>query len=130
MPCRSDYMEPTGKERRLQETAQLLVYLRQNTKTGDKISNKLRSAASDLYCRVDFVPELCEAIRSLSADDFDRVVYNARDPMSRKLADWWEKHEEADRQRIEEEAAKLRKQAIRQQAIAKLTEEERRVLGL
>jgi hypothetical protein len=130
MPCRSDYLEPTGKERRLQETAQLLIYLRQNTNTGVKISNKLKLAARDPYCSADYVPELCEAIRSLRSEDFDRVVYNARDPISRKLADWWEEHEEADRQRVEAETKKLREDAIRHKAISKLTDEERIILGL
>jgi hypothetical protein len=130
MPCRSDYMEPTGKERRLQETAQLLIYVRKNTKTGVKVDGKLQRAANDIYCTKDYVPELCETLRSLPTEDFERVVYNARDPMSRKLADWWEEHEAADQKRIEAEAQKMREEVIRIQAIAKLTDEEKRILGI
>lgn len=105
MPCRSDYMEPTNKEKRLQETAQLLMYVRSNTKTGVKISNALRSAAGNLYCTKDYVPELCGVIRGLSEEDKDRIMYDGRNPTARKLADWWDEHEEADRVRREAEKA-------------------------
>jgi hypothetical protein len=130
MPCRSDYLEPNHREQLLQEIAQLLIYVRKNTKTGVKVDGKLRRAANDIYCTKDYVPELCATLRALPSEDFERVVYNAREPMSRKLADWWEEHEAADQKRIEAEAQKMREEAIRVQAIAKLTNEEKRILGI
>ena len=66
MPCRSDYMEPNQKERLLQETAQLLIYVRINTKSGIVVDKNLRAAAADQYCRKDYVAALCSAIRGLS----------------------------------------------------------------
>lgn len=124
MPCNSDYMEPTNKERQLQETAQLLIYVRMNSKSGVKVDSKLRSAANDIYCRKDYVSELCSALHALPDDDFERIVYNARDPQSRKLADWWERHEEADRIREAKEAKDRRDEEIRQGLLKKLTREE------
>lgn len=137
MPCRSDYMEPTQKESLLQETAQLLIYVRMNTKSGVKIDDKLKAAARDIYCRRDYVPELCAAMHELTEDQMDRIVYDGRNRDARRLADWWDEHQEADRKRLEadrkrlEEEARQRKQdELRESALAKLTPEEKHALGV
>lgn len=130
MPCRSDYMEPNGKERLLQETAQLLVYVRMNTNSGVNVSNKLKSAARDIYCHQDYVPELCDAIRSLTEEEQARIVYDGRNPDARRLADWWDKHQEADRKRLEEEYRQRQRDELRKKALAKLTPEEVEALGI
>lgn len=128
MPCRSDYMEPNGKERQLQETAQLLVYVRMNTNSGVKVSNKLKSAARDIYCRQDYVPELCAAIRSLTEEEQARIVYDGRNPEARRLADWWDEHQEADRKRLERQYRQNQRNELRKKALAKLTPEEIEVI--
>lgn len=46
------------------------------------------------------------------------------------LAKWWEQHKEVDRQRIAREQAEAERQRKAQEALSKLTEEERRILGL
>lgn len=130
MPCVSDYMEPNGKERRLQQTAQLLMYVRYNTNSGIKVDNKLKRAAADIYCKADYVPELCAAIRALSPEEVDRIVYDGRNPEARKLADWWEEHQAADAERLAKEQREKEEAAARERALAKLTQEERRLLGL
>lgn len=130
MPCNSDYMEPNFREQELQNTAQLLVYVRMNTNSGVKVTEKLRNAANNIYCRDDFVPELCAAIRELTEEQEDKLIYDGRNPQARKLADWWEKHQAADKLREQREAAEARKQALRQSGIAKLTEEEKQALGI
>ena len=33
---------------------------------------------------------LCTLIRNMSEEQRDRIVYNGRDPVSRRLADWWD----------------------------------------
>ena len=106
MPCRSDYMEPNQRERRLQETAQLLGYVL--VETGQDVPGRVADAANNAYCTTDLVPDLCAAIRAMDAATLERVVYNARDRRARRLADWWEEHEEADRQRELAEAMKNR----------------------
>lgn len=130
MPCRSDYMEPNQKEQLLQETAQLLIYVRMNTKTGVKVTEKLKRASQDIYCRQDYVPELCAAIRAMTEEEQSRIIYDGRNPNARKLADWWDKHQEADRKRIEQEQHEREREELREAAIAKLTPEEREVLGI
>ena len=118
MPCRSDYMEPTHTERRLQETAILLGYAL--VEMNQKVTGRVANAANDQYCTTDLVPDLCALIRSMTAEEKDRIVYNARDKRSRQLANWWEEHEAADKAREEKE----RREATRDWAIRRVWEEE------
>lgn len=124
MPCRSDYMEPTNKERRLRETAELLMHVLYNTNTGIKVDSKLKGAARDIHCKEDYVPMLCEVLHSLSTEDFDRLVYNARCPTSRKLADWWDEHLKADAEREKAEESRRNEAAMKESIRSKLTPDE------
>ena len=126
MPCRSDYMEPTQRERLLQETAQLYGYVL--VETGERVPERVANAANDTYCRQDFVSHLCAAITAMDVDTRHRVVYNAHDRTARRLADWWEEHQAADRMRIAREQAELRQQDQYEQVIAKLSDDEIAVL--
>ena len=126
MPCRSDYMEPTHKERLLQETAQLLMYVRDQLKM--QPSTALKAAATNIYCTSDYVSDLCHIIHTMTDDDRERIVYDARNPQSRKLADWWEKHQEADRKREAEEDEAIARQEAYEAVIMKLSDEEIAVL--
>lgn len=130
MGCRSDYLEPNGRERALQEAAQFLLFVRRAVPAAGPVTDLLVRASKDIYCRDDYVPELCTAIKGLSEEDLDRIVYNARDPVSRKLADWWETHQAADRAREAREATDLHQAALRESALAKLTPEEKAALKL
>lgn len=128
MPCNSDYLAPNHREQLLQETAQHLLYLRVSM-GDDFISDNLRRSAKDIYCNTDYVAELCEAIRNLSEEDLNRVVYDGRNPQARKLADWWDKHQEADRKRIQQEQMEIEREQLKKSALAKLTAAERWALG-
>lgn len=128
MGCRSDYLQQTDYEQRLQETAQLLVYVK--NELGLKVGAELTNAAADYYCKADYVPELCNALRDMTAAQVAAVVFNARSKQSRQLADWWEEHQEADRARKAEEAKTRKDNALRKKALAKLTPAERKALGL
>lgn len=131
MGCRSDYMEPTGYEQQIKDTVNHLVYLY-------SVIEKPRTAAlikasKDIYFDTSegdrWVAELCSELRKLDAETFDKVVYNAKVPESRRLADWWEEHEAADKARIAAELAKKAKEESKKTALSKLTEEERSALG-
>jgi hypothetical protein len=119
-------MEPTHKERLLRETA--IFYAYALDALGEEVPDTVYQAASDQYCRVDFVPDLCKLIRNMTEDERDRIVYNPRSKISRGFADWWEEHEEADRKRIAQEQAELSKQDRYEQVIMKLSDEEIAVL--
>ena len=129
MPCNSDYMEPTGKERQLQRTAKLIIFLRH--KTGQPIESWIHSAAENCYCsREDLVPILCADIKALTPSQEEQIVYDAHNKSSRDLASWWEEHQKADRARIREEQKQKRLMQVKQKALAKLSPEERRALEI
>lgn len=128
MPCDSRYLDQTEREKELQRAAKLLVYVR--GKIGKPIDELLSQTAAAYYASVDYVPELCGELCSLSKTQVDEIVYNARDKNSRDLADWWERHESADRQREADEQAKVKKNQLINRAINKLTREELDALGI
>jgi len=128
MPCRSDYMDPTNKEQGLHETAMLLIYVYNRTDT--KVSSKLIKASNDMYCEDDYVQELCTAIRAFSPEQENIIMYDGRNPIARRLADWWSIHLEADNARIDKERQDHKNAIHRQTGIAKLSPEELIALGL
>ncbi len=124
MPCNSDHMNPTGRELEYRRVANLLMYVR--SQLNRAISGDLIRTAENIYAELDFTPELCDELRKLRKrpDLFDKIVYNARDPMSRELATWWEAHFKADEARIQRGEQAERERELRASAEAKLTPEE------
>lgn len=120
MPCDSSYMEANGKEKELSIVACLLDELDEkpipekgwwqgyhprvygNTGIGDKL-----------------VSELCSRLR-----DVDVTKY------SLEMQIWWRDHQEADKKRLEREILDKKLESERAAAIAKLTDYERKLLGL
>ncbi len=128
MPCNSDYMNPTTKESQLQKTAELLVFVLESMKI--KVSEKLKKAANNMYCTDDYVEELCQTLTFLTDSQKELIIYDAHNEMSRELATWWERHQEADKQREQMEKEKARLQRIKEVALSKLTLAEQKALGL
>lgn len=111
MPCRTDYMEPTVQERQQQQAAALLVFAK--GKLGDTVPHSLKVAAeqNDGGGRAlgeRHVEQLCSLIRAMTEQELNDIVYNGRDPMSRKLANWWDEHQVEDEKRIEIEKGRLK----------------------
>lgn len=132
MPCRSDYLEQNGREAELQRAAKLYKYvLEAQNKT---VPRQVIKAAGTYYCTNDKpLLDLCADLSNLrrtNRKEFERIVYNARNPQSRDLANWWEAHRAADLKRIKNERAAKRKKIVREQALKKLTVAERRALGI
>lgn len=134
MPCNSDYMEPSGYELRLRDTARLLVYLH------DRLSIKCPEHFVEMS-KTNYphdpgdeaVPKLCAMLKKLSNDspgEFAQIVYDAHSKQSRALADWWEEHQAADRAREQKELAEKHRQRLRTAALSKLTHAEQVALGL
>lgn len=143
MGCRSDYMDQTPYEKAVTDTAELLLFVKKSLKL--KITEEEKEIAKDYYpskANGDSVTvTLCKILSELPEELLNNVVYDAKNKTSRKLADWWESHLEADKERIakekkelEENNSKLAKEVldkkVKKAALAKLTPDERRVLGV
>lgn len=132
MPCRSDYMEPTRYEEEILQTVKNLIYVYGKLKT--KPSDELIRASKSVYFTKEegdkWVAKLCGILTPMPEKEKQKIIYNAKSAEARKVADWWEEHQEADRKREAEEKQAKKDANTRKKALAKLTDNELRVLGL
>lgn len=102
MPCSSDYLEPTQSELNSKEVAQHLIYVKKKLDYIE-LPEYVYVANSDSYgypkMLDDMVVLLCDLLSTMRKVDLEEIVYNAKCKESRKLADWWEEHQEADKKR-------------------------------
>ena len=119
MGCNSEYMNPTQKEANSKHVASLLVYVQE--KLGVEKNRNYVVAADYIYGNIhlldEMTAELCHALKLVvdsGEETYDRIVYDAKNPMSRKLADWWEQHVEAD----------LKRKAREEQLVAEMRNKE------
>ena len=132
MPCNSDYLAASGQELESRRVCQLLVYV--FTSTTQPVPEWVKEAAEDYYGNVRRLDEatamLCDNCRRLQGEELETIVYDAHNTDARRLADWFERHQEWDRRRVAEEAESRRKIMLKDRAIQKLSVEEREALGL
>lgn len=138
MPCDSSYLEPTAREREVQRAAQLLLYIEQAVPSA-QMPPWVHAIADDAHFYLHgshedhdrLIAYLCDWVKQLHAfGHAERVMYDGHNPQARDLADWWEKHQAADRAREQREAAEARRACLIAEAKAKLTPEELEALGL
>ena len=132
MPCKSDYLEPSGHELESKRVCSLLVYL--YSKLQKEIQPWILHAKDYIYGNTDRLDEatklLCECCRSLTEKEVNNYIYDAHNENARKLASWWERHQEWDKRRVLEEEAAKALAIVRNKALQKLTAEEIQALGL
>lgn len=63
-------------------------------------------------------------------DVLDNLDYEEMGVTRKELEDWWRAHQREDEKRRKREEAARRKAELKAQALAKLTEEERKALGV
>ena len=113
MPCNSDHLHPTEREAYNKKAATLLLYVYLNH--SKIVPIWLKKAAQDTYGCFSEYPdlptrELCAYLRKLESDnavEFEELVYDGREKMSRALADWWEEHCKADKKKQKGKKEKL-----------------------
>ena len=127
MGCNSDYMEANIREKQLQETCQLMVYV--GDALGIYVEDRVRVGAKDSYCKVDVVASLCALMHSLTKAQKKKVMSDIMNAEHRSLAAWWDRHIQADVQRIANEKKAKSDTRIKAKALSKLTPQERKVLG-
>lgn len=105
MPCRSEYLEATARERESHEVAKHLVYLFEQTGDLHLLEDNILEAADSVYGNTHMVDmwteKLCSILERLPEEVLDKYVYNGRDRRARRLADWWENHQWFDDKRVE-----------------------------
>ncbi len=132
MPCCSDHMNPSGEELESKRVCGLLLYLYQRLRK-DTPPWVMRGAV-DYYGNTRRLDEatkvLCATCRGLSPGQVEEFIYDAHNREARRLASWWERHQEWDERRVSEEEASRLDSKLRLQALNKLTNEEIRALRL
>ena len=118
MPCNCDGYEPSVIDVTVHEARCVLREL-----DGEKLTPAdWRNARAGSGYSSD-----CDAI---VAEACDRLKHVDVSKYSLELQMWWRDHQEADRRREEKERQKAAEDALRAAALAKLSPEERKVLGL
>lgn len=134
MPCRSDYMDPREDEKNSKEIAQHLVYIAKKVDLLAELASWVKSAARSTYGDEDRLCELtqmlCNTCKNLTPIMQENIIYDAHNAGARKLATWWDVHQEADRKREVKEAAAKEKKGRRDKALNKLTDDDKETLGL
>lgn len=69
---------------------------------------------------------LCETLTHVDESGY-KTILNKR---SKEVTQWWNEHQERDRKRRIAEGAELRRKSDKKAALAKLTPQERKLLGL
>lgn len=118
MPCNSDYMNATDKERQISQVACLL----------DEIAGKSFSEADwngyhplvygKTYNADKMVAKLCSRLKKLDVKKF-----------SLEMQIWWRDHQKADKERLKLEKKAEENQKLAASALKKLTKAEKKALG-
>jgi hypothetical protein len=136
MPCRTDYMEPTAAETEMALVIDLAKFvhfkLTKFQSPNDVVVMKyLASRCNIQFSDLDgWTNLLCSTLKTFGPSEIEHIIYDARDPMSRKLADWWEKHLAGESRRAAEDKQKKDDEKLREETLLSLTPDQIRVLGL
>lgn len=142
MPCRCDHMEPNKRELESKRVAELLAWVYSIPKNFPKTPvEKYIKASKSTYGNVHLVDEMTAELCKMCHQLDDSIIYDGRNPMARKLADWWDEHQILDEKRRHREAIKAartkfrkeyeRRAAImRKQVLSEMSPEERKLIKL
>ena len=95
----------------------------------DGLVDQRRSYADDpaLIIRLNKATRyLCALLQGLEGSDFLKSFFD----VAPEIKAWWENHQLEDKQRKEREMERFRKHQERLKILEKLTEEERKILGV
>jgi hypothetical protein len=121
MPCNSDYLEPSQGEKNLAVIYGLLDELQTGQLpqefgrgTDPRAYNKANKKHLD-----DKTEELCSKLQTTDVTKY-----------SLEMQMWWRDHQRADKERVDREFQKQQTEEAKRSALSKLTDYERRLLGL
>ena len=111
MPCRCDYLEPTAREIESVNVINLLL----------EVGVLKRNFG--IYGSVDDLDEHTAKLCKFCQDN-DVTKY------SLELQIWWRDHKKADKLRLKKEQEEIKKNSDKEEALSKLTDYEKELLGL
>ncbi len=130
MGCRNDYQEPNAREIESKAVANHIVFV--GAEIGWMVPAWINAAAGATYGNPQKADELtqtlCLMISEMPDALKDRLIYNGRDAKARKLADWWDAHQAADKARADAEIKAARLGQVAADVIADLTEEQKEAI--
>ncbi len=98
MPCDCSHLKPRFHEVESKKVAELIVYV--IGKINGEVEPWIKEASEYMYGKEDAVHQLTEILcgicMAMNENTKEKIIYNSRDRISRKLADWWEDHEIID----------------------------------
>lgn len=128
MPCNSQYLEANAREVESRKVAELLVFVLDEYYSEE--IPRFVTGALGYYGDPENLDALTEMLCARCQTMDESFIYDGRKMQNRRLADWWDRHQEWDRIREAEEKEKLDREGVRKKALKKLTKAEREALGL
>lgn len=122
MPCNSDYMNPTSLEKNLSVVYGLLDEIRTGKLPedfGSGYDQRVYNKGLGKRHLDERVSELCSLLKVADVSRF-----------SLEMQIWWRDHQNADEERENRERMEALAREIKERALAKLTEEEKAILGI
>jgi|SRR6185369_6118853 len=126
MPCTSEGYDrtPSQLQYEIRRAAGFLAYVKGFLGMENQYEIVISQSEFPSEKNKEMIAELCGLIGGLEEKDFNDIVYDPRSKQSRRLADWWEEHQEKDRQREARERKAQRIAELRISGLSKLTDEE------
>lgn len=122
MPCNSDYMEANQSEKNLSVIYGLLDELETGklpSNFGDGYDKRVYNKHFSKEHIDEKTEELCSKLQNLDVSK-----------LSLEMQIWWRDHQKADKERLEKEIKNKETESERLKALSKLSDYERKLLGL
>jgi len=94
MPCNSSHLEPRFKETESRKIATFIAYIHEQTR--DKTPDNILAASESVYGNESLLDSMTTELCALCKSIDPSIIYNAHNRTARKLANWWEDHQEVD----------------------------------
>lgn len=105
MPCDSGYLAANKYEIESKRCAEGIVHVLSSLSM--PCPQWIVDASNNYYGEArrlnEMVIILCDVCTKMTEEQKNIIIYNGKNSKSRKLADWWDEHQKADKERIEKE---------------------------
>lgn len=134
MPCDCSHLEPTEREKESAIVASYIVPI--NNALGLPTEPWIVKASQSQYGSPESADELtailCDILSSMSDGEYKDILIDklATSRVARNIMTWWEDHKKADKLKMVEAARLAKAKRLKQSALSKLTDAEKRSLGL